>query len=152
MIDLSYLFKLLNIDKEYKQKLVNSNSILKKYFSEGALKRKPKTLKSILAKKLEDPEHRLMEQFYSLKDINKISEIEEFDELRRLNYLTEHEEKSKIKHPTKHHFELGKLYSAIEQDIKYFIGKEKEKNIEKDLPIEKQIRQRIILGSDEPEQ
>ena len=148
-MDWDTLFNLLNMDKESRQSLIDSNPSLKKYFSDNNFKRKPKRLNSPLAKKLEDPKHRLTEQFHSLKDIYKILELEEFDELRKKNYIAEYNEASKIKHPVKKHYRLQQLYSQIQQDIEYFIGQEEKGDSIKDLPLEEQIQQSILAGSKE---
>lgn len=121
--------------------------MLKKYFSKDRLKRKPKHLDSPIAKKLEDPKHKLTEQYFSLKDIYKIFEITEFDELRKEKYLAEYEEIIKITSPKKRNYQLSQLYAQIEQDIQYFIGKEESQDEMKNMPLEDQIQQNIILGS-----
>lgn len=144
-MDLNNILKLLNLDTNSRQKLINSHPLLKKYFSKNSLKRNPKRLDSPLAKKLEDPKHRLTEQYYSLKDIYKILEISEFDELRKNNYLMMHESIMKITDPETQNYQLSQLYSQIKQDIKYFIGE--EENALGDMPLEDQIQHNILLGS-----
>ncbi|MDP2909139.1 MAG: hypothetical protein Q8N77_05015 [Nanoarchaeota archaeon] len=139
------ILKLLNLDTSSRQRLINSHPLLKKYFLENSLKRNPKRLDSPLAKKLEDPKHRLTEQYYSLKDIYKILEISEFDQLRKNNYLMMHESIMKITDPETQNYQLSQLYSQIKQDIKYFIGKEEK--LTEDLPLEDQIQHNILLGS-----
>lgn len=144
-MDMNNILKLLNLDTSSRQRLINSHPLLKKYFLENSLKRNPKRLDSPLAKKLEDPKHRLTEQYYSLKDIYKILEISEFDQLRKNNYLMMHESIMKITDPETQNYQLSQLYSQIKQDIKYFIGKEEK--LTEDLPLEDQIQHNILLGS-----
>lgn len=141
------LLRFLNLDKSSKEKLISSHPLLKKYFSGETQRRKPKRLNSPLAKKLENPKHRLTEQYSSLKDINKILEVEEFDELRKETYLITYEKISKIEDPEDKNYQFSRLYAQIKQDVEYFIGK--EENPTKGLSIEDQIEQNIILGSKE---
>ncbi len=146
-MDVDNLLRLLNLDRSSRERLIDSHPLLKKYFSKDSLKRKPKHLGSPIAKKLEDPKHKLTEQYFSLKDIYKIFEIAEFDELRKERYLAEYEEIIKITSPKKRNYQLSQLYAQIEQDIQYFIGKEENRDEMKNMPLEDKIQQNIILGS-----
>lgn len=148
-MDLNNIFRYLNLDKSSKQKVISSHPLLKKYFSNTTSRRKPKRLDSLLAKKLEDVRHRLTEQYFSLKDIYKILEIEEFDGLRKQSYLVAYEKIQKtIEDLEDKNYQLSRLYAQIKQDIKYFTGEEEKESVE-GLTIEDQIQQRIILGSKE---
>lgn len=146
-LDWDTLFRLLTLDKKSKQKLIDSNPTLKKHISDNTFKRKPKRLNSPLAKKLETTKHRLTQKYYSLKDIYQILELEEFDELRKKNYIATYEDISKIPDKQEKNYQLSQLYSQIKKDVKYFIGHEENPML--DLPVEDQIQQGILLGSKE---
>lgn len=147
-MDVNNWLRLMYLDRSSKERLVDSHPLLKKYFSKDSLKRKPKHLGSPLAKKLEDHKHKLTEQYFSLTDFKKIFEIIEFDELRKEKYMVEYENIMKrIKNPKDKNYALSQLYAQIEQDVQYFIGKEEKRDEIKNIPIEDQIQQNIILGS-----
>lgn len=146
-MDLNNLFKLLNLDKNSRDKLIYSHPLLKEHFSNDFLRRKHKKLDSPLAKKLEDKRQRLIEQYYSLKDIYKILGIGEFDKIRKQDYIRAYKEISKIQSPKKRNYQLLQLYDKIQQDIEYFVGEEEQTS--DDLPVEDQIRKNILLGSTE---
>jgi len=146
-MDVNNWLRLMYLDRSSRERLIDSHPLLKKYFSKDSLKRKPKHLDSPIAKKLEDPKHKLTEQYFSLKNIYKIFEIAEFDEIRKLDYITNYKEISAIQDPTDKNYRMTQLYSQIKQDIEYFIGKEKQ--ISEDIPIEDQIKHNIIIGSSE---
>jgi len=150
-INRNTFFELLSLDKEARQKVIDSNPLLKKYFSGNTLKRKPKRLDSKLAKKLEDPRHRLTEKYYSLENIYEILELEEFDELRKETYLARYNQLQKIADSQERNSRLSQLYSQIKQDIEYFIGKEERQPID-GMSIEDQMKMNQIIGSGEFEE
>lgn len=147
MYNLHDLFKLMNLDKKTRDEIINSHSILRKNIPKDSFKRKPKYLDTLLAKKLEDHKHRLIEQYFSLTEFKKIFEITEFDELRKEQYMIKYENIMKLKDSETKNYSLSQLYSQIKQDIQYFIGKEENQDEMKNMPLEDQIQQNIILGS-----
>jgi len=147
MYTLHDLFRIINLDKKTRNDMISSNTALNKYLSKDSLKRKPKYLSTSLAKKLEDPRHRLTEQYFSLAEFNKIFEIIEFDELRKDRYEVEYCSIMKINDPATKNNSLSQLYAQIKQDIQYFIGQEEKQEDKENIPLEDQIQQSIILGS-----
>ena len=147
MKELSKVEGFLYIDTS-KKDFINSNPILKKHFSKDIFKRKPKRLNSPLAKKLENPRHRLTEFYYSLKDnIERILELDEFDDHRKMRYLAMYDGICKISDSQYKNYEISKLYAEIKEAIEYFIGQ--EENPIQDLPIEAQICKNKILGANQ---
>ena len=146
MIDINDLMKYWTLDKKSRKKMIESNPTLSKY-SDQLLKRKPKRLDSELAKKLENPEHRLTGQYFSLKDIEKIEDIKEFDELRKNSYIIQYNRIIKVKDPSEQSYQLSRLYGQIKEDIQYFIGQQMGGEGLKDLPLEEQIERSKIIGA-----
>lgn len=138
--------KYLNLDKKSRKKIIDSDKNLKKY-SDQILKRKPKRLNTKLAKKLENPQHRLTEQYFSLRDMEKIEEITEFDDLRKNTYLIQYNQAMKMRDPSEQSYQLSRLYGQIKEDIQYFIGQEEKGDEFKHLPLEEQIQQSKIIGA-----
>ena len=148
-MDWDTLFRLLTLDKESRQKYIDSNPALKKHISKDTFKRKPKRLDSILAKKLEDPRHKLTEKYYSLTDIYQILDLEEFDPLRKQSYIAQYQRMNKIKDPQERNYQLSRLYSQIKEDVEFFIGEEEKGDYMKNLPVDEQIQQSRLVGSKE---